>query len=74
MLDLLWGDLGSNGRGMKDGSLLGRLGDLETISRAAKTALSLAKRALSFPAIPTLGLAIPDPSTLAWLEKASQMN
>jgi hypothetical protein len=51
-----------------------QIGDLKTVSRAAKTALSLAKRGSQFSRHRTVGLAVPDPSTLAWLEKAAQMN
>ena len=48
-----------------------KLGDTETVARAARTALSLAKLGPQFPRHPTVGLARPDPSTLAWLEKAA---
>jgi hypothetical protein len=50
-----------------------QIGDLETVSRAAKSALSLAKRGPQFSRHPTVGLAVSDPSILAWLEKAAQM-
>jgi tetratricopeptide (TPR) repeat protein len=48
-----------------------QLGDAETVSRAARTALSLTKLGPQFPRHPTVGLAGPDAATLAWLEKAA---
>jgi tetratricopeptide (TPR) repeat protein len=48
-----------------------QLGDAETVSRAARTALSLTKLGPQFPRHPTVGLARPDAATLAWLEKAA---
>jgi len=48
-----------------------QLGDAETVSRAAKTALSLTKVGPQFPRHPTVGLARPDAATVAWLEKAA---
>ncbi len=49
-----------------------QIGDLETVSRAAKTALSLTKLGPQYSRHPTVGLAVPDPSTLAWLKKAAR--
>jgi len=49
----------------------GQLGDVGTVSRAAKTALSLTKLGPQFPRHPTVGLALPDAATVAWLEKAA---
>jgi len=49
----------------------GQLGDVETVSRAARTALSLTKVGPQFPRHPTVGLARPDAATIAWLEKAA---
>ena len=48
-----------------------QLGDAETVSRAARTALSLTKVGPQFPRHPTVGLARPDAATLAWLERAA---
>ena len=48
-----------------------KLGDAKTVSRAARTALSLTKLGPRFPRHPTVGLAKPDAATLAWLEKAA---
>jgi predicted Zn-dependent protease len=48
-----------------------KLGDTETVSRAARTALSLTKLGPQFPRHPTVGLARPDAATLAWLERAA---
>jgi tetratricopeptide (TPR) repeat protein len=48
-----------------------QLGDRETVSRVARTALSLTKLGPQFPRHPTVGLARPDAATLAWLEKAA---
>jgi len=48
-----------------------KLGDAKTVSRAARTALSLTKFGPQFPRHPTVGLAKPDAATLAWLEKAA---
>jgi tetratricopeptide (TPR) repeat protein len=48
-----------------------KLGDRDTVSRAARTALSLMKLGPQFPRHPTVGLARPDAATLAWLEKAA---
>ena len=48
-----------------------QLGDAETVSRAARAALSLTKLGPQYPRHPTVGLARPDAATLAWLEKAA---
>ena len=48
-----------------------QLGDAETVSRAARTAVSLTKVGPQFPRHPTVGLARPDAATLAWLERAA---
>ncbi|TMC51905.1 MAG: tetratricopeptide repeat protein [Chloroflexi bacterium] len=48
-----------------------QLGDAETVSRAARAALSLTKLGPQYPRHPIVGLARPDAATLAWLEKAA---
>jgi tetratricopeptide (TPR) repeat protein len=48
-----------------------QLGDSETVARASRTALSLTKRGPQFPRHPNVGLAVQDPSVIAWLEKAA---
>jgi tetratricopeptide (TPR) repeat protein len=48
-----------------------RMGDSETVTRAAKNAFALTKLGPQLSRHPTVGLAIAEPSTLAWLEKAA---
>lgn len=46
------------------------MGDMETVKRAATTALSLTKLGPQFSRHPTVGIASGDPATIAWLERA----
>jgi hypothetical protein len=48
-----------------------RIGDSETVERAARTALSQMSRPPQFPRHPDVGIPNADDSTLAWLREAA---
>jgi predicted Zn-dependent protease len=51
-----------------------RIGDSETVTRAARTALSLTERGPQFPRHSRVGLVAAEPATLVWLEKAAKLS